>query len=82
LKQPTGELLDRCLGSVIGRGFDEGEATRPAGVAIEGHPHAADLDPFAGEGFAELLLVYVVRKIPNEKTSTHRAIPAGRPGLL
>jgi hypothetical protein len=71
LHQPSRQLLDRRLCAFVGHGLDEGESARTARVPIQGNAHAAHLDAFAGEGLAELLLVYVVRKIADKKTSTH-----------
>jgi hypothetical protein len=44
LNQATAQLLDGLLGSVLGGGFDEGEPSRPSGVAIHRDADAANLD--------------------------------------
>jgi hypothetical protein len=74
LHQAARELFDRRLGTVVGRGLDEREATRPTRVSVQRDPNAAYFYPFTGEGLTQLLLVDVVRKIPDKKTSTHTSL--------
>jgi hypothetical protein len=81
LQQASRQLLDRRLGAFVGHGLDEGKPTRATGIPIKGDPNATNLDPLSGECIPELLLVDVVGKISDKKTSTHRTIPVGRSSL-
>jgi hypothetical protein len=81
LQQASRQLLDRRLGAFVGHCLDEGKPTRATGIPIKGDPNATNLDPLSGECIPELLLVDVVGKISDKKTSTHRTIPVGRSSL-
>jgi hypothetical protein len=80
LKQAARELLDGSLRAFVGRGLDERESARSAGVTVEGDADASHLDSFSCERLPELLLVDVIRKIADEKTSTHREFLRTRAG--
>src|SRR5204863_1285396 len=73
LKDAAGQLLDGRLRALVVHGLDEREAAGAAGVAVERDPDAPHLDSLPGESFPELLLVDVVRKVSDEKASTHRS---------
>ena len=72
LEHAPRELLDGRLRAIVRHRLDKSEATRASGVAVERDANAAQLDPFPGERLPQLLLVDVIRKIADEKPSTHR----------
>lgn len=81
LHQPPRQLLDRRLGALVGRGFHEGKPAGPTCVAVQRDTNAPNFYSLAGERLTKLLLVDVVREIPDEKTSTHPASFLRTPSL-
>ncbi len=71
LQHTAGQLFDGRFGAFVRHRFDEREAARPSGFSIEGHPDAAQLYAVSGESLAQLLLGDRVRKVADEKSSTH-----------
>jgi hypothetical protein len=74
LQHASGEFFDRSLRPVVGQGLDEGEAARPAALAVERQAHAAKLDTLSTKRLPKLLLGDVIRKISDKKPSTHPSL--------
>src|SRR5262249_16151030 len=61
LQHAARKFLDRRLGALVGHRFDEGEAARSPGLAVERDPHAAQFDAVTRERLAQFLLGHGVR---------------------
>jgi hypothetical protein len=71
LQQASGKCFPSLLCVVFSGCFDECKAAWPTGFPIKRHTNASQRDSFIDEGVSQLLLRYVVREVPNEKTGTH-----------